>query len=152
MKFNSNKEVSRPSVTESIANRISKGAIIEGDVQSETDIRIDGRIKGRLQCAAKIVVGATGTFEGDMHCKEASLEGQVTGKIDVSGLLTIKKSAHIEGEVFYKRLIVEEGANITGSLTMSGGTTKSLRNEKKADVTSPSASIEVKNEAAGQTG
>jgi len=129
MKFKS-KEVTRQTFQDTIANRISKGAVIEGDVKSETDIRIDGKIKGILHCTAKVVIGSTGIFEGDMQCKEASLEGQVTGKMDISGLLTIKKSARIEGEVYYKRLIVEEGANITGSLTMSGGTTKSIIQEK----------------------
>ncbi|MCP4122566.1 MAG: polymer-forming cytoskeletal protein [Bacteroidetes bacterium] len=145
MKFNS-KEVTRQTFQDTIANRISKGAVIEGDVKSETDIRIDGKIKGLLHCTAKVVIGSTGVFEGDMQCKEASLEGQVTGKIDIRGLLTIKKSARIEGEVYYKRLIVEEGANITGSLTMSGGTTKSIIQEKMDESATPDL-VEKENEA-----
>lgn len=130
MKFSQNKETNRPAIHDSIANRISKGASIQGEVKSETDIRIDGMIKGILHCAAKVVVGQTGTFEGDLDCKEASIEGRVTGKVEVNGLLFLKKTAHIEGEVFYKKLIVEEGANISGTITMSGGTTKSMMGDK----------------------
>ncbi len=130
MKFSQSKEVSRPAISDSIANRISKGATIQGEVKSETDIRVDGKIKGILTCAAKVVVGQTGVFEGDLQCKEAAIEGNVTGKVEVNGLLYLKKTAHIEGEVFYKKLIVEEGANISGTITMSGGTTKSLVGDK----------------------
>ncbi|MEZ5006745.1 MAG: polymer-forming cytoskeletal protein [Chitinophagales bacterium] len=123
------KEVSRQTFQDSIANRISKGAIIEGEIKSETDIRIDGKIKGILNCAAKVVIGPTGEMEGEINCKDASLEGRVTGKLEVNGVLFLKKTARIEGEIYYKRLIVEEGASITGTLIMSGGTTKSLIQE-----------------------
>ncbi|MCB0501587.1 MAG: polymer-forming cytoskeletal protein [Bacteroidetes bacterium] len=125
MKFGT-KEVNRQTFQDTIANRISKGAIIEGELKSETDIRIDGKIKGILHCAAKVVIGPTGEMEGEINCKDASLEGRVTGKLEVNGVLFLKKTARIEGEIYYKRLIVEEGANITGTLIMSGGTTKSL--------------------------
>lgn len=125
MKFGT-REVNRQTFQDTIANRISKGAVIEGEVKSETDIRVDGKIKGILNCTAKVVIGATGHFEGDLQCKEASIEGYATGRMEINGLLVIKKTAKMEGEVFYKKMVVEEGAVITGTLTMSGGTTKSL--------------------------
>ncbi len=109
-----------------IANRISKGAVIEGEIKSETDIRVDGRINGVLHCDAKLVIGHTGELEGDVYCKDAACEGKITGKLEVNGLLHLKKEAVIDGDVYYKRLIVEEGACIHGNLIMSGGTTKSL--------------------------
>lgn len=129
MKFTSTKEVTKQTFQDTIPNRISKGAVIEGEIKSETDIRIDGRIKGILNCSAKVVVGQSGEFEGDIQCKEAALEGRIVGKIEVNGLLFIKKTAAITGEVFYKRLIVEEGASISGTLTMSGGTTKAIKED-----------------------
>ncbi len=125
MKFSSN-DVKKFAYHESIANRISPGAIIEGELSSETNIRVDGKIKGILRCAARVVIGKTGAIEGDVQCKEATIEGNVSGKLEVNGLLYIKRSAIIEGEVFYKRLIVEEGATITGILVMNGGTTKKM--------------------------
>jgi cytoskeletal protein CcmA (bactofilin family) len=131
MKFSTTKEVTRQSFQDTIANRISKGALIEGEIKTETDIRIDGKIKGILHSSAKVVIGQEGTFEGDIQCKEASIEGYVTGKVEINGLLYLKKSARIEGEIFYKRLIVEEGANISGSLIMSGGTTKKMLSDSR---------------------
>ncbi len=131
MKFRS-KEANRETIQDAIANRISKGTIIEGEITSETDIRIDGKVNGILNCAAKVVVGKTGEMEGEIQCKDASLEGKVIGKLIVSGILFIKKTARIEGEVSYNKLIVEEGATILGSLMMSGNSTKSLVHDKES--------------------
>lgn len=111
--------------------------MIEGEIKSETDIRIDGKIKGILHCTAKVVIGATGEFEGDLQCKEASVEGHFSGRMEINGLLFIKKTAKLEGEVFYKKMVVEEGAVISGTLTMSGGTTKSLSQGSKVENTTP---------------
>ena len=132
MNFGS-REVTRQTFQDTIANRISKGAVIEGEIKSETDIRIDGKIKGILHCTAKVVIGSTGLFEGDLQCKEASIEGHVTGRIEINGTLIIKKTAKLEGEVFYKKMVVEEGAIISGTLTMSGGTTKSMVQEQQGE-------------------
>jgi cytoskeletal protein CcmA (bactofilin family) len=36
---------------------ISSDAVIKGDIQSQGDIRIDGKLIGNVQCNAKIIVG-----------------------------------------------------------------------------------------------
>lgn len=128
MKFNS-KEVKKSGHNDFMANRISKGALIEGELIAETDIRVDGKIKGILQCSSKVVIGKSGELEGDIRCKEATIEGKVFGKLEVNGLLYLKRSAEVDGDVSYKRLIVEEGAVVSGTLLMSGGTTKQLIHE-----------------------
>ncbi len=43
-------------------NSLVNGTHIEGNVHSEKDIRIDGRIKGNLHCDAKVVIGPTGVI------------------------------------------------------------------------------------------
>lgn len=119
MKFRS-RDVKKQS--DNIANRVSKGALIEGEIRSEADIRVDGRVNGLLNCNAKLVIGPTGVVDGEVHCKDASIEGRMLGVMHVSGTLSLKKTANIEGEIFYKNLAVEEGANVSGTLTMSGST------------------------------
>ena len=100
-------------------------------MNTNTDIRIDGKIKGVLHCDAKVVIGQSGVIEGDIYCEEAACEGRIIGRLEVKGLLLLKKDAVIDGDVHYKRLIVEEGASIHGKLIMSGGTTKSIQDHSK---------------------
>ena len=99
-----------------VANKINDGTTITGDLDAQTDIRIDGKIIGNITCASKVVIGATSQVIGHIKCNDLTIEGKVKGNIEVNGILFFRTSANFEGDVKYKKLIVEEGANISGSL------------------------------------
>jgi cytoskeletal protein CcmA (bactofilin family) len=99
-------------------NLIGAGTVIEGDVRSNGDIRIDGTVHGKVISKAKVVVGSTGTIEGDVSCQNSDLSGTVKGKMSVSELLFMKSSAKIIGDIVTGKLVVEVGATFTGSCNM----------------------------------
>ena len=99
-----------------VANKINEGTTISGELDAQTDIRIDGKIIGNITCASKVVIGETSQIIGHIKCNDLTIEGKVKGNIEVSGILFFRTSANFEGDVKYKKLIVEEGANISGSL------------------------------------
>ncbi|MCB0570436.1 MAG: polymer-forming cytoskeletal protein [Phaeodactylibacter sp.] len=99
-------------------NSLVQGTTIEGTVKSESDIRIDGAIKGKLFCDAKVIIGPTGFVEGHIRCQNAVIEGKFEGTLEVSELLNIRETAKISGEVTTDKLIVQSGAtfNVTCSM------------------------------------
>ncbi|HNS12086.1 MAG TPA: polymer-forming cytoskeletal protein [Bacteroidia bacterium] len=99
-------------------NLIGAGTVIEGDVRSNGDIRIDGTVHGKVVSKAKVVVGSTGTVDGDVTCQNSDLSGTVKGKMSVSDLLFLKSSAKIIGDIVTGKLVVEVGATFTGSCNM----------------------------------
>jgi len=99
-------------------NSLVPGTVIEGTVRSENDIRVDGTIKGNLQCDAKVIIGPTGRVEGEVMCKNAVIEGAFDGTITVSELLNIRESANISGDVTTDKLIVQSGATFNVSCNM----------------------------------
>ena len=101
-------------------NSLVKGTTIEGTVSSESDIRIDGRIKGQLFCEAKVIIGPSGTIEGEITCQNAVIEGNFQGTITVKELLIVKESAKVSGDVKTVKLVVSEGANFNGNCSMPG--------------------------------
>lgn len=106
--------------TESNAiNLIGVGTIINGDIQSSGDIRIDGTLTGSLSTSGKLVIGETGKIKGDITCKNSDISGVVEGKILVSELLTLKLTAKILGDIITSRLTVEPGALFTGTCNMA---------------------------------
>ncbi|MFZ2898195.1 MAG: polymer-forming cytoskeletal protein [Saprospiraceae bacterium] len=108
-------------------NSLVQGTVVEGDIQSKSDIRIDGRIKGSLKCEAKVIIGPTGAIEGEVTCKSAMVEGRFQGTLVVEDLLTIKETADVNGHIRYGKLVVQPGAVLVGDLRMSGsapGTSK----------------------------
>ncbi len=62
-------------------NTIAQGTVFEGDLKSEGDFRIEGKIHGTLITKGKVVIGNTGKIEGSLSCKNADVEGYaVIGK------------------------------------------------------------------------
>src|SRR4051812_48961852 len=85
-------------------NRTVEGTAIKGDIISQADFRLDGKLIGNLQCAGKIVIGPAGSVHGDIICKNADIEGQFEGKIQVSEMLNVKSKANIQGHVVCTKL------------------------------------------------
>ena len=75
-------------------NSIVSGTQLEGDVVSQSDIRIDGIIKGNLNCSSKVIIGPSGVVEGTIECNCALIEGSFEGVINVEELL--QKSENFE--------------------------------------------------------
>lgn len=119
-------------------NIIGSGTSIEGDVVSGGDIRIDGNLKGTLKTRGKLVVGPTGSIEGDVSCQNADVSGNVRGKINVTELLSLKNSAKINGEIITGKLAIEPGADFSGSCSM-GGVVKGMQHEPAAELAEKTA-------------
>ena len=98
------------------ANTIQNGTILEGNVQSEGNIRIDGRLEGTLTTNGKLVVGESGIIKGKVRCENANIEGTIEGEIVVNGLLVLKHKAIINGDINTQKLVVEEGAIFNGNI------------------------------------
>ena len=117
----------------SIQNIIAKGTKIVGDFFSEGDLRVDGIIEGNIQTPGKVVVGKDGEISGKLSCSNAYFEGKLTGTLELSGTLTLKSTAHIEGDVVTEKLAVEPGAtfNVTCEMKSSvkdiNGTSKTQK-------------------------
>lgn len=99
-----------PTTTSHALNTLVNGTVIEGTIKSESDIRVDGIIKGSLNCNAKVIIGPNGFVEGEVRCQNAVIEGKFDGVLQVSELLNVRESAKVNGEVSTNKLIVQSGA------------------------------------------
>lgn len=97
-------------------NTLVKGTNIKGDVKAESDIRIDGRIEGTLNCSSKVIIGPTGSVEGEIRCVNAVIEGKFDGTLIVQETLSLKETAVINGDAAYDKLIVQQGAVINAAI------------------------------------
>jgi cytoskeletal protein CcmA (bactofilin family) len=109
-------------------NIIGAGTSIEGDVISSGDIRIDGSLKGTLKTRGKLVIGPSGSVEGEVSCQNADISGNIRGKVNVAELLALKSTAKLSGEISTGKLAIEPGADFSGSCSM-GGVVKEIQHE-----------------------
>lgn len=113
-------------------DRIAEGTTLEGSVNSSRSIRVDGKVKGSIICAGRVVVGKTGIIEGEVECDSADVEGTLNSTVKVNGLLELKATAIINGDSQVGKLKVDPGAEINGNLDM-GGTVKSISKNDKIE-------------------
>ncbi|NOX48659.1 MAG: polymer-forming cytoskeletal protein [Chlorobi bacterium] len=104
-------------------NSIVAGTTIKGDITSQGDFRIDGALTGSINSKGKIVVGQSGSIDGEIICQNADISGTIKAKLTVEQLLTLKSSANLTGDVVTGKLAIEPGAKFTGTCNMSGGNT-----------------------------
>ena len=97
---------------------ISKGTVLEGNIETLGNVRIDGRIKGNVKSKTKVVLGPASHVDGNMISQNADIEGEVRGKIEISEMLVLKATASVHGDITTGKLVVEPGAAFNGSCKM----------------------------------
>ena len=98
------------SASSSSSNSLIQGTNIEGTIQADKDIRIDGSLRGSLNCKGKVIIGPTGFISGDVQCENAVIEGRFEGVMFVSDILHVKETAKVEGDVTTQKLVVQPGS------------------------------------------
>lgn len=129
-------------------NRIEKNTKIKGDITSEADFRIDGKLEGNVKTSGKVVIGKDGLINGKVECVNADIEGNFKGELYVSQLLSLKSSARIEGTVDVAKLAVEPGATFNASCSMGKGTPPSNSGSHSSNGAIKSHQKSAKNEPA----
>ena len=112
-------------------NRLVQGAELTGNIVTSTSIRIDGLIKGNVNCGGKLVLGLMGEIIGEINCLEAEIEGRIEGNLNISELLYLRASSRIQGNIFTTKLIIENGADFNGLCTMEKNST--MENQPKRE-------------------
>lgn len=97
---------------------LTNGTTVKGKISSEGDMRIDGDIKGSIDCAGKVVLGESSKLEVTLASRQMNLNGTLTGDITIAEHLTIGSTGVIEGSVQTHKLSVAQGAVINGDITM----------------------------------
>ena len=110
-------------------NIIGKDTSFVGDIKSEGDFRIDGKVKGTIKTKGRVVIGREGSVDGTIECTNADIEGKFSGNLSVDQLSSLKATANISGEVVLDKLSVEPGATFNASCNMKGSV-KALKNEQ----------------------
>ena len=103
-------------------NALAAGTTIKGNIITETDFRLDGKVEGDISCNGKIVIGPKGSVTGNIVSENAEILGEVDGSVKVSAKLILKSTAII----YTQSLEIEPNARFNGACSMCS-------EKKKAD-------------------
>ena len=90
---------------------ISKGCMVQGKIESDVFVRIDGNIKGDVIIKEGLIVGENGLVEGNVNTSELVVFGTVNGIVKADSIDT-KSSGKITGEIHTGTLQVEKALSI----------------------------------------
>ncbi|HEX4871192.1 MAG TPA: polymer-forming cytoskeletal protein [Nevskiaceae bacterium] len=125
MKFLGNNPSTPPPATNktsanSVDTLIGRHTEILGDIRFAGGLHLDGRIKGKVLAstdkAASLSVTESGMVEGDVRVPNVMLNGTVVGDVYASEKITLAAKARVTGNVFYKILEMQAGAQVNGQL------------------------------------
>ena len=100
-------------------NSIGAGSSLEGTINSQGDIRIDGALNGTLIAKGRLVLGEGGRIKGDVECGSAIIAGELKANIKSKEMLTLKETARLYGDIETQKLSIEAGAMFSGKCVMA---------------------------------
>jgi cytoskeletal protein CcmA (bactofilin family) len=100
---------------------------INGNLETEGEVQVDGRINGNIRCA-HLTVGKDATIIGDITADEVVVRGKVTGIIRGNRVI-LQEGADVESEIFQNKLTIEEGACFKGMIHVQNDPKKIGENE-----------------------
>ena len=97
---------------------IGKGTVLEGNIETLGNLRIEGKAIGNVKSKSKIALGDSSIVEGNIIAQNAEIAGEVKGTLEVSDLLILKSGSVIHGDITTNRIIIESGASFNGQCKM----------------------------------
>ena len=98
---------------------IGKSISVKGDVSGEEDTVIEGRVEGRVDLKNHhLTIGPNGDVTGEISAKQCTIVGRVRGNVVATERIEICDSGRIDGDLISPRLLVQEGAQVNGNISM----------------------------------
>jgi len=95
---------------------IGEGIIFENALlRGSGVIRIDGKFSGTIDIEGHIILGEKGFVDGDINADSALFAGTYQGTLSIRDTLHLTATAVLSGKVETAKLIIDEGAVLTGT-------------------------------------
>lgn len=107
-------------IEQQVETVIGPSVKIEGDLNSEGDVRIEGQVTGKINSLKKVFIEQNAKLAADVEANEVTIAGEVQGKLNVLGLLILQSTAKVSGEITCPVLRVEDGAILSAKFAVTG--------------------------------
>ena len=103
---------------DAVISIIGPGMKVIGDCETDGTVRIEGTVQGSVRAGKAVVVGKDGIVDGNIETQDAVISGHVKGTLVAESRLELQATCHLEGEVRARRMQLEEGAVLNGTVSM----------------------------------
>jgi cytoskeletal protein CcmA (bactofilin family) len=110
------KDTGASQARDNVISIIGPGMHVTGDCETDGTLRIEGSVKGTVRASKAVVIGKDGSVNGDVITQDAIIGGRVTGAVVAESRLELQATCVIEGEIRARRIKLEEGGRINGTV------------------------------------
>lgn len=97
---------------------IGPGIVIDGTLQAEGGVRIEGRVHGRVHVSGLLDLAAGGVVTSDVSGGKVMVAGTVDGNVTGAERVDLLAGARLSGNVRAPRLTIADGATFRGKVEM----------------------------------
>jgi len=101
-----------------VVSIIGPGTTVNGEINSQGTIRIEGMVAGRVQSEDSIVVQESGKVRAELIAGQVVISGEVQGNVFAHDRLEITATGRVVGDITAPRISIAEGVLFEGKCTM----------------------------------
>ncbi len=134
---------------------IGRSIRINGDLQGDEDLRIEGDVGGTVELRnCVLTIGKEGKVKANVYAKSIIVDGETTGDLYATESVSVHLNARVQGNIIAPIVSIEEGAKFKGSIEMDpAAVEKALGKTAPGNASKPDAGIKSGNAtSAGSTG
>lgn len=91
---------------------------VDGDVDTASSLRIDGKLRGNVRSGGVVVVAAGASVEGSVTAQELIVGGTITGNVTATQRVELQASGAVHGDVEASAIMILEGGTVDGHVTI----------------------------------
>ncbi len=94
---------------------VAQGTRFQGDIHSDARIVVEGTVEGNVRCM-EMTIAPSGRVVGDLQAASLAVAGTYKGNLVAHRRVTIHATGSVEGGLFTRTLVVEEGGRMNGDI------------------------------------
>jgi cytoskeletal protein CcmA (bactofilin family) len=108
---------------------------IEGEVISDEDVTIEGKVNGQLKISKTLTIGKDGHVHGEITAAMVRIAGEADGVVTASEKLEISAEGKFSGNIKAEKIVVSEGAQLKGTINLEEKTPEKTDDIDPSDTT-----------------
>ena len=108
---------------DTISTFVGPEANIQGTLLFEGTIRVDGKMKGKIESAdGTLIIGESARIEADISIDSGIIMGEVIGTVLAKSRIEVYKPARVTGDIQAPVISIDAGVTFNGNCTMGART------------------------------
>ena len=111
--------------TQGVMTTIGPSLRITGEITSQEDITVHGRVKGQIRMVeGSLLVAPTGGVDADVEGAQVTIHGKLAGNVVAAERIEITPTADVSGTLTTCAFVMHDGATFNGMIDVDRQTPK----------------------------